>query len=226
MCQHSCTKFVIWLQMPFIMLEFFTLLLVLHIQHVVLVSGLCWFKRSFLIFLWNCLTITHVVRRLITSTGCRPSLVKEITAFRKMEWLSLHLLPLAKFYNRVCSAIMFTSLTSTINRTQTVISLNALCTFVFEGQFVTGLNVLAKNRRNWQVNFIDSDLEVAKTRFQTFLRGKSVLFKWKCQNREFHEHRMERGEVLKRYCGWQNAVTLLKQTPKDRICIHAAATLQ
>jgi len=31
----------------------------------------------------------------------------------------------------------------------------------------TGLNVLAKNRRNWQVIFIDSGLEVAKTRFQT-----------------------------------------------------------
>jgi len=66
MCRHSCAKFVIWLQMPFIVLEFFTLLLVLHI-HVVLVSGLCRFKRSLLIFSQNCLTITHVVRRLITS---------------------------------------------------------------------------------------------------------------------------------------------------------------
>jgi len=49
--------------------------------------------------------------------------------------------------------------------------------------------------------FQDSGLEVAKTRFQTFLRGKSVLFTWKCQIREFHVHAMERGEVLKRYCG-------------------------
>jgi len=72
MCRHSCAKFEIWLQMPFIVLEFFTLLLVLHIQHAVLISGLCRFKRSLLIFLWNCLTITHVVRRLITSTECRP----------------------------------------------------------------------------------------------------------------------------------------------------------
>ena len=40
----------------------------------------------------------------------------------------------------------------------------------------TGLNVLAKNRRNWQVNFIDSALKVATTRFQRFLRGKNVLF--------------------------------------------------
>jgi len=29
----------------------------------------------------------------------------------------------------------------------------------------TGLNILAKNRRNWHVNFIDSGLKVAKTRF-------------------------------------------------------------
>jgi len=67
MCRHSCAKFVIWLQTPFIVLYFFTLLLVLYIQHVVLVSGLCRFKRSLLIFSRNCLTITHVVRRLITS---------------------------------------------------------------------------------------------------------------------------------------------------------------
>jgi len=89
-----------------------------------------------------------------------------------------------------------------------------------------GINVLAKNRRNWQVNFIDSGLEVAKTRFQTFLRGKSVLFKWKCQIREFHAHAMERGEVLKRYCGWQKEATLLKQTPKNRTFILAAGALQ
>jgi len=43
------------------------------------------------------------------------------------------------------------------------------------------LNVLAKNRRNWHVNFIDSGFKVAKTRFQTFFRDKSALFKWKCQ---------------------------------------------
>jgi len=35
--------------MSFIVLESFTLLLVLHILHVVLVSGLCRFKRSLLI---------------------------------------------------------------------------------------------------------------------------------------------------------------------------------
>jgi len=83
MCRHSCAKFVIWLQMPFIVLEFFTLLLVLHIQHVVLVSGLRRFKRSLLIFSRNCLTITHVVRRLITNIGCRPC--KEITVLQKMD---------------------------------------------------------------------------------------------------------------------------------------------
>jgi len=37
---------------------------------------------------------------------------------------------------------------------------------------------------------------------------------------------MERGEVLKRYCGLQNEATLLKQTPKDRTFIHAAGALQ
>ena len=71
-CRHSSARFVIWLQMPLIILEFFTLLLVLHIQHVILVSRLCRFKRSLLIFSRNCLTITHVIRRLITSIGCRP----------------------------------------------------------------------------------------------------------------------------------------------------------
>jgi len=37
---------------------------------------------------------------------------------------------------------------------------------------------------------------------------------------------MERGEVLERYCGWQNEVTLLKQTLKDGPCFHAAGALQ
>ena len=46
----------------------------------------------------------------------------------------------------------------------------------------TGLNVLAQNRRNWQVNFIDSGLKFAKTRFQRFLRGKSVFFQIEMSN--------------------------------------------
>ena len=46
--------------------------------------------------------------------------------------------------------------------------------------------VLAKNRRNWHVNS-RLGLKVAKTRFQTFFRRKTVSFKWKCQIREFHE---------------------------------------
>jgi len=37
-------------------------------------------------------------------------------------------------------------------------------------------NVLAKNRRNLHFNFIDSGLKVAKTRFQTFLRGAKVCY--------------------------------------------------
>ena len=60
MCRHSGANFVIWLRMP-LMLEFFTLLLVLHIQHVILVPGLCRFKHSLLIFSWNCLIVTHVL---------------------------------------------------------------------------------------------------------------------------------------------------------------------
>jgi len=69
-------------------------------------------------------------------------------------------------------------------------------------------------------------LEVAKTRFQTFLRGKGVLFKWKCQIREFYAHGMERGEVLKRYFGWKKEATLLKQTPKDRTFIQTGGAIQ
>ena len=82
MCRHSCAKFVIWLQMPLIVLELFTLVLVLHIQHVVLVSGLCRLKRSLFIFSRNCLTITNVARRLITSIGCQPW-SRKLLCFRK-----------------------------------------------------------------------------------------------------------------------------------------------
>jgi len=94
-------------------------------------------KRSLLIFSQNCLTITHVGRRLITSIGCRPWL-RKLLCFRKCGLIVTSSFPLATFYNRVCSAIMFTSLNSSINRSQTVISLNALCTLrlVFERQFV------------------------------------------------------------------------------------------
>jgi len=69
---------------------------------------------------------------------------------------------------------------------------------IFCGTYGTGPNVLANNRRNWHVNFIVSGLKVAKTRFQTFFRGKNVLFRWKCQIREFHAHGMERGEVFEK----------------------------
>jgi len=96
LCRHSCAKFVIWLPMLFIVLEFFTLLLALHIQYDILVSGLRRFKRNLLIFSRNCLTITHVVRRLITSTGCQPWSRKWL-CFRKRtdchfifcHWLSI-----------------------------------------------------------------------------------------------------------------------------------------
>ena len=90
----------------------------------------------------------------------------------------------------------------------------------------TGLNVLAKNRRNW--NSISS-IQASKSQnrdFRHFSGGKSALFKWKCQIREFHAHGMEQGEVLKRYCGWQKEAKLLKQKSKDRTFIHAAGALQ
>jgi len=53
-------QFVVWLQMPLIVLEFLPLLLVLHIQHVVLASGSCRFKRSLLTFSQNCL-LSHML---------------------------------------------------------------------------------------------------------------------------------------------------------------------
>jgi len=90
----------------------------------------------------------------------------------------------------------------------------------------TGLNVLAKNRRNWHSI---SSIQASKSQKRDFRHvswGKSVLFKWKCQIREFHARGMERGEVLRRYCGWQKEAKLLKQKLKDRTFIHAAGTLQ
>jgi len=124
MCRHSCAKFVIWLQVPFIVLEFFTLLLVLHIQHVVLVSGLWRFKRSLLNLSWNCLTITHVVRRLITSTGCRPW-SRKLLCFGK--WTDCHSI--------FCHWLSFITVFAVpscsprwIQQIQAVISLNAVHT--------------------------------------------------------------------------------------------------
>ena len=133
-CRHSCAKFLFWLHMPLIVLQFFTFLLVLHIQHVILLSGLYRFKRSLFIFPRNCLITTNVVRRLITRIRCRPWSGK-LLCFR-MDCRSLHLWQLAKLNNRICSAIMLTSLKSTIYRSQAVIFLNAICTLVFERQFV------------------------------------------------------------------------------------------
>jgi len=82
MCRHSCAKFVMGVQMPLIMLEFLSLLLMLRIQHIILVSGLCQFKRSLFIFLRNCLTTKNHVRRLITSIWYRPW-SRKLLCFRK-----------------------------------------------------------------------------------------------------------------------------------------------
>ena len=56
--------------------------------------------------------------------------------------------------------------------------------------------------------------------------GQKCVIHMKCQIREFHAHGMERGEVLKRYCGWQKEATLLKQTVKDKTFNHTAGALQ
>jgi len=103
----------------------------------------------------------------------------------------------------------------TLGRGFVVILLQQTCSL---GGVVTFLGLFTKaDQFSWRVNMVSMSslkideidksissiqgLEVAKTRFQTFLRGKSVLFNWKCQIREFHAGVMERGEVVKRYCG-------------------------
>ena len=90
----------------------------------------------------------------------------------------------------------------------------------------TGLNVFAKNRRKWHSISSIQASKSQKRDFRHFSWGKSGLFKWKCQIREFHACGMERGEVLRRYCGWQKEAKLLKQKSKDRTFIHAASALQ
>ena len=69
-------------KIPLIVLEFFTLPLVLRIQDVILVSGLCRFRRSIFIFSRNYLTTINAVRRLITSIRCRPW-SRKVLCFRK-----------------------------------------------------------------------------------------------------------------------------------------------
>ena len=105
-------------------------------------------------------------------------------------------------------------------------SCKAVAVLLWLWERVTGLNVLAKNRRNWHSISSIQASKSQKRDFRHFSGGKSALFKWKCQIREFHAHGMERGEVLKRYCGWQKETKLLKQTPTDRTFIHAAGALQ
>ena len=68
-------------------LDILILLLVLRIQHVILVSELCRLKRSLLISSGNCLTITNVARRLITSIRCQPW-SRRLLCFR--EWTDGH----------------------------------------------------------------------------------------------------------------------------------------
>ena len=86
----------------------------------------------------------------------------------------------------------------------------------------TGLNVLAKNRRNCCCQFPRSGLKVDKTRFQRFLRGKNVQIEMS----NFMRSEWRDKIFFERHCGWQNEATLLKQTLKDRYCVHAAGALQ
>ena len=63
-------------------------------------------------------------------------LFTELTVLEKMGCWSIDLLPLAKFYDYVCSAVILISLNSVINRRPAVISLNAWGPLVFERPFV------------------------------------------------------------------------------------------
>jgi len=75
-------------KMPLIVLDFFSLLLVLRIQDVILVSGLCRFRRSLFIFSRNYLKTINSVRRLIVSIGCRPW-SRKVLCFRKCTGVCL-----------------------------------------------------------------------------------------------------------------------------------------
>ena len=115
--------------------EFFPLLLVLVIQHVILVSEMCRFK-CILFHLSLELSDYHNWCKMPDYKYWTPTLFKKFTVLEKMGCWSLDLLPLAKFYDHVCSAVILISLTSVINRRTAVISLNALCPLVFEQPFV------------------------------------------------------------------------------------------
>ena len=83
MYRHSCAKFVLWLQMPLIVLEFLTLLLVLHIQHVVLASGFTDLSAVFSFF--HGIVYSHTCCKTPDYKYWMPTLVKEITVLQKME---------------------------------------------------------------------------------------------------------------------------------------------
>jgi len=92
----------------------------------------------------------------------------------------------------------------------------------FECHIPTGLNVLAKNRRNWCSQFL---------RFRPHSRNNEISEispEQKCVIQiEMSNSRISctlNGE--RRYCGWQNEAMLFKQTPEGRTCFHAAGALQ
>ena len=114
--------------------EFFSLLLVLVIQHVILVSEMCRFK-CILFHLSLELSDYHNWCKMPDYKYWTPTLFKKFTVLEKMGCWSLDLLPLDKFYDHVCSAVILISLTLIINRRTAVISLNALWPLVFERSF-------------------------------------------------------------------------------------------
>jgi len=98
MCRHSCAKFVIWLQMPFINVHFFTLLLVLRIQHVILVSGLCQYRwsavsSSFHRIVW----LSHMLEDAWLQVLDADLGWGNYCASENVDWLSLHLFRWLRF---------------------------------------------------------------------------------------------------------------------------------
>ena len=103
----------------------------LDIQHVVLISGICKVKCS-LFYLFLEVSHYHNWCKMPDYKYWTLILFEKLTVLEEMGCWSLDLLPLAKFYDYVCSAVILISLNSVINRRLAVISLNVLCPLVFK----------------------------------------------------------------------------------------------
>jgi len=117
--------------------EFFALLLVLRIQHVILVSVIRRFKRNLFIFSRNCLTTTNFVRRLITSIWCRPR-SRKLLYFKNGKYVHFifcrYLSSISVFAVPSCSLVEFNNQQE--SGRDFFERFKALCTLVFERQFV------------------------------------------------------------------------------------------